>query len=147
MPCSRSPRGMGIPACFAGFQANTQGESLWGSGPGPQPRGKLRGVESRPTVKGEVEGDQPGRGGACSWGGVLETPQSDRYCCGRYTSYWNALLFTMLLGRSHSDDCRFCMSWSKKSPQFRSICLFTQRRLKKYIPSNNQETSAHTFLV
>ena len=48
MPCSRSlGGGGGIPACLAGFQAHTQGGSLGGSG---------RGV-SRPTAKGEVEGD------------------------------------------------------------------------------------------
>ena len=33
----------GIPACLAGFQANTQGGSLGGSGPGPQPRGEVEG--------------------------------------------------------------------------------------------------------
>ena len=37
-------RGCGIPACLAGFQAHSQGGSLGGSGPGPQPRGKLRGI-------------------------------------------------------------------------------------------------------
>ena len=66
----------GIPACLAGFQAQTQGGSLggsgWGSpgpyprgsrgesGPGPWPRGKLRGIWSRPTPKGDVEGDLAG---------------------------------------------------------------------------------------
>ena len=74
----------GIPACLAGFQAHTQGGSLGGSG---------RGV-SRPTPKGEVEGDLArggvsrltprGRGlllggawstGVCSWrGGVEPSP-------------------------------------------------------------------------
>ena len=46
-------RGGGIPACLAGFQAHTQGGSLGGSG--------QRGV-SRPTPKGEVEGDLAGGG-------------------------------------------------------------------------------------
>ena len=32
MPCSRSPVGMGIPTCLAGFQAHTQGGSRGGSG-------------------------------------------------------------------------------------------------------------------
>ena len=43
-------RGWGglVPACLAGFQAHTQGGSLGGSG---------RGGVSRPTAKGEVEGD------------------------------------------------------------------------------------------
>ena len=81
----------GIPACLAGFQAHTQGGSLggsggggglqahtqggsWGrSGPGPQPWGKLRGIWSRSTAKGEVEGDlvqAHSQGG--SWGGSGE---------------------------------------------------------------------------
>ena len=38
-------------------QTHNQGESQGGSGPGPQPRGKLRGIWSRPTTKGKVEGD------------------------------------------------------------------------------------------
>ena len=85
----------GIPACLAGFQAHTQGGSLggsargglqahsqggsWGgSSPSPQPRGKLRGIWTRPTAKGEVEGDLPGggcllQGGTCS-GGVVPAP-------------------------------------------------------------------------
>ena len=54
--------GGGIPACLVGFQAHTQGGSLGdlarGRGsPGPHPRGKLRGIWSRPTAKGEIEGD------------------------------------------------------------------------------------------
>ena len=60
MPCSRSPGG-GIPACLEGLQAYTQGgkfRGIWpGGSPGPHPRGKLRGIWSRPTPKGEVEGD------------------------------------------------------------------------------------------
>ena len=51
-------------------QAHTQGGSWGGSGPGPHPRGKLRGIWSRPTPKGEVEGDlvqAHTQGG--SWGG------------------------------------------------------------------------------
>ena len=50
------------PACLAaglqgGLQAHTQGGSGGGSCPGPHPRGKWRGIWSRPTAKGEVEGD------------------------------------------------------------------------------------------
>ena len=69
----------GIPACLAtvfgggGLQANTQGGSGGGSGLGPQPSGKMRGIWSRPTPKGEVEGDLPGGclvlGGCLIWGG------------------------------------------------------------------------------
>ena len=42
-----------------GLQAHSQGGSLGGSGPGPQPRGKLRGIWSRTTPKGKVEGVSP----------------------------------------------------------------------------------------
>ena len=62
--------GGGIPACLAGFLAHIQGEVYGdlagGRSPGPQPRGKLRGIWSRPTPMGEVEGDLAG--GACSGG-------------------------------------------------------------------------------
>ena len=63
--------GCDIPACLAGFQAHSQGGSLGGSG---------WEVWSRPTAKGEVEGDLvqahtqggswggSGQWGACSWG-------------------------------------------------------------------------------
>ena len=74
-----------IPACLAGFQAYTWGGSLGGSGQGvsrPTPKGDvegdLAGGVSRPTPKGEVEGDlvwgfsRPTPGGvACSWGSLL----------------------------------------------------------------------------
>ena len=58
------------------------------SDPGPHPRGKLRGIRSRPTPKGEIEGDQiqpppPPREEDC---GI-------RSMSGRYASYWNAFLF------------------------------------------------------
>ena len=76
-----------IPACLAaglggGLKAHTQGGSGGGSFPGPQPRGKLRGIWSRSTAKGEIEGEsgpgpQPrgklegsGPGGAWSGEGV-----------------------------------------------------------------------------
>ena len=51
-------------------QAHTQGGSWGGSGPGPHPRGKLRGIWSRPTPKGEVEGDLAG-GCVCSRGCLI----------------------------------------------------------------------------
>ena len=35
-----------------------KGETEGGSDPGPHPRGKLRGIRSRPTPKGKIEGDQ-----------------------------------------------------------------------------------------
>ena len=47
-------------------------------------------------------------GGVCSRGrgclvsggrwSLVETPR-DGYCCGRYTSYWNAFLFSFFIGR------------------------------------------------
>ena len=91
--------GVGIPACLADFQAHTQGGSLggsvqgclqaltkggsWGgSGPGPQPRGKLRGIQSRPTAKGEVEGDQPGGVCVAFCYGFLLYPSVMAFCCG-----------------------------------------------------------------
>ena len=63
------------PPCLAKetpLQAHTWGGNWGGSGPGPgpQPRGKLRGIRSRPTPKGEIEGDQiqaHTQGG--NWGG------------------------------------------------------------------------------
>ena len=66
------------------IQAHSQGGNLGGSDPGPQQRGKLRGIRYRPTVKGEIEGDQI-------------RPPPDSYCCGQYASYWNAFLFQLQL--------------------------------------------------
>ena len=56
MPCSRSP----------------------GGSPGPHPMGKWRGIWSRPTAKGEIEGDlvqahsQGGSWGLGSWGDMVQ---------------------------------------------------------------------------
>ena len=51
----------GIPACLAVFlqgPASDLGDvCFWGGSPGPQPRGQLRGIWSRPTAEGEIEGD------------------------------------------------------------------------------------------
>ena len=46
------------------IQAHTQGGNSGGSDPGTHPRGKLRGIRTRPHD----------------------------YCCGWYASYWNAFL-------------------------------------------------------
>ena len=66
MPCSR---GCAIPACLA-------------AGGVPAPGGCLL------------------PGGACSGGsaprGCGDPLEADGYCCGRYASYWNAFLFTMV---------------------------------------------------
>ena len=85
--------------------------------PGPHPGGgKFRGIwpggVSRPTPKGEVEGDLsrggspsphrgegsapggvPGLGGSAPGGGVWSPPPWNSYCCRQYASYWNAFLF------------------------------------------------------
>ena len=80
-----------------GHQAHSQGENWEGSGPGPQPRGeikgdlvqahsqggKLKGIWSRPTAKGEVQGTK-------------SRPPKIRSMSGRYTSYWNAFLSSVL---------------------------------------------------
>ena len=52
----------GVPAsgggaCSQGGPA-AGGVPAPGGAPGPHPRGKLRGIRSRPTAKGEIEGDQ-----------------------------------------------------------------------------------------
>ena len=61
--------------------------SKWGGVSRPIPKGAWRGVWSRLTPKGEVDGDLPGGawsqgvpdpGGACSRGGLVETPSSLR---------------------------------------------------------------------
>ena len=119
MPC-RS-QGGGIPACLAGLQAHTQGGSwrVWPGGglTGPHPVGKLRGLAwggvSRLTPRGSP-GPHPGESPGLHPGGLHAhtcgvsqyalrqtppphpTPPADGYCCGRYASYWNALLFLHL---------------------------------------------------
>ena len=55
--------GGAIPACLAA--------GLLGGFPGPHPRGKMRGIWSRPTAKGEIKGDlvqAHSQGGG--WGGI-----------------------------------------------------------------------------
>ena len=79
-------------------QAHTWGGNWDGSGPGPHPREKLRGIRSRPTPKGElggirsrpkpkgeIEGDQvqgPHPRGKLR-GIRSRPPPPDGYCCGR----------------------------------------------------------------
>ena len=55
------------------IQVHTKGRNWGGLGPGPHPRGQLRGIRSRRTPKGEVEGDlvqvhTPGG----SWGDLVQ---------------------------------------------------------------------------
>ena len=68
--------GGAIPACIAGGILACLAAGLRGGGwyssmpcrfPGPHPRGKFRGIWSRPTAKGEVEGDLAR--GCLLWGG------------------------------------------------------------------------------
>ena len=56
-PCSKSPGGA-IPACIAGGIPACLAAGLGGGGgsPGPHPKGKWRGIWSRPIAKGEIEG-------------------------------------------------------------------------------------------
>ena len=75
-----------MPCRFRGPHPRGKFRGIWpGGSPGSHPRGKLRGIWSRPTAKGEVEGDLAGGcllwgcvsapgGCACSWGVCVETP-------------------------------------------------------------------------
>ena len=81
-----SVHGRGIPACLAGHMTNQQGgacsSGLGGcSGGGACSR---RGTPGGCLLRG---GSAPGVGHAW-W-----LPPTDGYCCGRYTSYWNAFLY------------------------------------------------------
>ena len=112
-----------MPCRFPGPHPRGQFRGIWPGGgfPGPHPRGKLRrilpGGSSGPhpggcLVKGVCSKGVPGPGGVCSWGvsgprGVcLETPP-DRYCCGRYASYWNAFLLTHYYSGVHGFVTRY----------------------------------------
>ena len=62
--------------------------------PGPHPWGSLRGLArgvSRP-IPGGSPGPHPG-GRGCIPACTEAEPLADSYCCGQYTSYWNAFLF------------------------------------------------------
>ena len=81
----------GILACLASFQAHSQGGSLggsgweglhshtkggsWGgSGSDPHPRGKFRGIWSRPTPKGKFRGSGPGSHPRGKFRGIWSRP-------------------------------------------------------------------------
>ena len=75
---------------------------LRGSDPGPHPIGKLRGIRSRPTPKGDIEGDQiqvHTQGG--NWRGSDPAPppqEADsgiQSMSGRYASYCSAFLYAL----------------------------------------------------
>ena len=74
-------QGSAIPACLA-----AGGCLVGGSAPGGMP-----GLEGC-LVRGDAwSGGVPGQGGLL-WGGVPGGDPPNGYCCGRYTSYWNAFL-------------------------------------------------------
>ena len=87
----------GIPACLTGLSRPTpKGEvkcqwGVWpGGSPGPHPGGKLRGLawgSIGPHLQAHTQG---GRGVSRP-----DTPPADGYCCGQYTSDWNAFLFSI----------------------------------------------------
>ena len=58
LPCQGDPPTKETPTKETPLQAHTQGGNWGGSDPGPHPRGKLRGIRSRPTPKGAIQGDQ-----------------------------------------------------------------------------------------
>ena len=60
MPCSRSPGGWypSMPCRIPDPHLRGKFRGVWlGGSPGHHPRGKLKGIWSRPTAKGEIEGD------------------------------------------------------------------------------------------
>ena len=61
--------------------------------PGPHPGRNWGGIRSRPTPKGEIQGDQVQANIQVGNFGGIRTRPPDDYCCGRYVSYWNAFLF------------------------------------------------------
>ena len=64
---------------------------------GPAPGGGPRGSALADSGLCHYALSPPAPGGAWSWG-VCRTPSPrDGYCCGRYTSYWNALLIPIVL--------------------------------------------------
>ena len=83
MPCSKSPGGA-IPACIVGGIPACLAAGLKGGSSGSHSRGKWRGIWSRSTAKGEIEGwklrgDLPGvvlgPGGCLIWGVSRPTPK------------------------------------------------------------------------
>ena len=82
-PAKETPQGDPLPR-RPPLQAHTKGGNWGGSGPGPHPRGKMRGIRSRHTPKGGIQGFRGIR--------TRLPPPLINYCCGRYASYWNAFL-------------------------------------------------------
>ena len=92
-PNQRDP----LPGRFT-LQSHTQGGNWGGSGPGPQPTGELRGIRSRRTPKGgNWGGSDPGPHPKGKFRRIRTRPPHDNYCCGWYTSYWNAFLISDMI--------------------------------------------------
>ena len=121
--------------------------SLGGGSPGPQLRGKLREIWSRPTAKGDLSG-----GGACSGGGCLlwgvSTPGGacsgggGGACCGDPPSPVTATA----AGGTHPTGMHSCLTFSHTSPSFASeivshtLCmwrLMIQKRKWLIVPESN----------
>ena len=78
------------------IQTHSQGGNWGGSGPGPQPRGKLRGIRSRLTPKGEIEGDQIQANTQWgNWGGSDPDPR----------------MTTTAAGGTHPTGMHSCLHW------------------------------------
>ena len=121
MACSRSPGGS-WPSPKEEVegdlvQVHSQGVNWGGSGPGPQPRGKLRDIWSGGCLV---------QGGACSRGCLLwgvpggDPPPPNGYCCGWYASYWNAFLFMNSLKKTVKKAVKGI--WSKDHFSWRQVC-------------------------
>ena len=89
----------GSPILVRGSPILVRGVSHFGLewSPGSQPRGKLRGICSRPTAKREIERDlvQAHSQGGSSGDQKQTPPPKIRSMSGRYASYWNAFLSSL----------------------------------------------------
>ena len=85
------------------------GGAVWFRGEVPAPRGCLvggvlvRGAQT-PHSRGKLRGIRPS-----------PPPPPDGYCCGRYASYWNAFLFSLVytttVTRQLIKNKRYCSFW------------------------------------
>ena len=94
MPCSRSPRGWVLSK--HALQVSR-----------PTPGGKLRGLAGGGSL-----------GPACT-----EADPPDGYCCGQYTPYWNAFLFSCSFQQIFCQTISWCPLWGILDPPLASpIC-------------------------
>ena len=95
----RGVGGRGVPRPTP--KGEVEGSGLGGGSPGPHPGGSPGphpgGLQAHTWGEGS-QGPHPRGFSRPTLGGVsqhaLRQPPPDGYCCGRYTSYWNAFLFT-----------------------------------------------------